>query len=149
LYIEYEMELSLDSFKLPRAGKKWTIVSIIADTAIPFNAPKTPPSTRFTSVKGADFFMKKLTTLAAMRIVKKGSKNAKNAPRHIATIGDKPSIFVLSIIPNVPEKSQADIIPAIQAAQKSKLTINPCIIPSIKKTAINIKTIMSMNMGVK
>jgi len=142
------MELSLACFKLPCAGKKWTIVSITADTAIPFKAPKTPPSTRFINVRGDDFFMKKLTTLAAMRISKKGIRKAKNAPRQIDTRGDKPSIFVLSIIPNVPEKSQADNIPPIQAAQKSKLTINPCITPSIKKIAISMKTIISMNMGV-
>jgi len=148
VYSEYAMELSLASFKLPCTGKRWRMVSITADIAIPFNTPKIPPSTRFTNVKGADFFMKKSTTLVTMRTSKKGIRKAKNAPRHLAAIGDKPSIFDVSIISNNPEKSQADNIPTTQDAQ-IKLTINPRTIPSTKKTAMNMKTIMSMNMGVK
>jgi len=115
LYTEYAEEFSLACFKLPCTGKKWTMVNITADTAIPFSIPKTPPNMRFTNVKGDDFFMKKFATAAAMRISKKGIIKAKKAPRHKATRGAKPSMLVLSISPNVPEKSQADIIPITQA----------------------------------
>jgi len=51
-------------------------------------------------------------------------------------------------MPHVPEKSQADIIPIIQAPKENALTMKPCTMPITMKMRINMRTIVSMNMGV-